>query len=239
MRASSAWNAGLLSGNLQDGLLEPPTTSIVTFWSTLAQAPSAVRTGNPVMTPSARQARSPSDKPKDLVFSSSAAERLACSISNGRISPTILQTSASTDEADMPRRPRIVATSATLTADMIDRPRCGATRSAPGSFRRTVSSAEASSTTLPVDFGIPPAFLNEFPYEIDPGADRRGHFVLKLLESQFGREEMKASAVHLENEFLAGCDAEALAAFRRDAQPAFLIHLGAIELFHFTIPINA
>ncbi len=127
---------------------------ISTFRSISDQARSQVRTGRPVIRPTARQARSAREEPSALVVGKSLAASRAQVSSNG-----CRKRVAWRDGWDQSRcsaastEPRVRATRASTSAQLTvltQQPatRCSATISPPGSPRIKARSAEASSTEL-------------------------------------------------------------------------------------------
>src|SRR4029077_15766647 len=123
---------------------------------------SAVYTGAFKVSPSAKQARSPNDKPSGRVFTTRSPTTLACSEVNGTALRMGLSAASQASSGRRPRPTSLPCTSARLTVLMAAVPKSsGVNFSAPGSWLRMARRADASSTTLFISRGLA-TFGNQF-----------------------------------------------------------------------------
>ena len=121
-----------------------------------SHAASAVMAGSPRSIASARQARSPSDKPLERVAGRNSPQSVACASVNGANSIFNANNVARASGPHFPRSDSLEAVSARLTVDITAPSIAARTASAPGSDKINARRAELSKTyLLTLGFRVP------------------------------------------------------------------------------------
>ena len=143
--------------------MSPRPQRISATWTSHAptQAASAVSASRPRSRAKAREARSPSDRPRERVGKRSSPQIFACDSVNGAISRSMSANDFRIMSSEAPRSTSFVKISARLTLDINPPGMDLRTTSAPGSPRSIARIAELSNTNL-VTFGFRPPLGYEF-----------------------------------------------------------------------------
>src|SRR5271165_1746976 len=193
--------------------------------------------GAPSAIPTARHARSPSERPRCCVWAARPPAILACSSVKGRASRMGLVASSHASSEVHPRLTSLVCTSARLTVPPTARASSsGVSFSYPASRLMTTRMADASSTILFM-LGCLAAFGEQFINQRRAGVYIMPGAPLRPLNTALLRRDSQFVVVDPEHNFISSLNAKGLAEGCRDDQSAVLIYARPSFRFHVTLQI--